>query len=32
MIAYPCLAEGDRLNKIKKVASVRGEDVWVFMV
>jgi hypothetical protein len=30
-MAYPCLGAGDRLNKIKKVASVSGAMVWVFI-
>jgi hypothetical protein len=31
MMAYPCLAEGERLKRIKKVASVSGEVGWIFM-
>jgi hypothetical protein len=31
MMAYPCFAEGDRLRRIKNVASVSGEVGCVFM-
>ena len=30
-MAYPCLGEEDKLNKIKNVASVSGEFIWVFI-